>query len=267
MRSIVMQAGTLLGLAALCSVSFGQGEAPGPAGSADAMPGTLEDAITRALEFNPDIVAAKADLRYTQAKLRQVRLKTSQAVAAAYHRREACKLALEGARDSYTRIRQLVKAGAADQETEHAHRQALFEAEAAYVLSETEMHYLVGQNPTSAKIPRKLEDVLKTAMQSNADIELAAAEVAQAEAKLNRYRLKVTQDITTAFHMKRVRRNALEDATRALALIRQRVKQGVVSESEQFPAVHAMFEAEAALVRLEADLRYLMGVGKASSSK
>jgi hypothetical protein len=103
--------------------------------------------------------------------------------------------------------------------------------------------------------------MLAIALSSNGEIMLAQADLIRMDARLNQTRLQMTEEVTIAFQTGRVKKNALNNAEKVLQMIKERGSQGIVSKEEELSAFQAKIEAEAELARIEAHIRYLLGLG------
>jgi len=225
------------------------------------LPSSLEEMLSRALEANPDICVAKADLQYAYARVKQVRLKISQALVEAFQARHVRKEALKIEKSKYENMHKLVESGHLQKESLFPQRQSLAAAEAALAETESMIRGLAGIDPVSGNTPDSLEKALSQAFQSNGEIGLTKADLIRMEAKLNQIRLKVSEEVTITFQVQRSKRNALVVAEKMFHKVQTRAEEGVLPEHEKLAAFQAVIEAEAELARVEARLRYLLGLG------
>jgi hypothetical protein len=116
-------------------------------------------------------------------------------------------------------------------------------------------------SPRLADVPRNLAEMLEAALRSNPQILQAEAKVRQAQANLNQARLKVMEEVVTAFHEREKQEAAIRGADVTLERMKQMVKVGTVNPSELAPAEQAHSEAKAKLMQGEAHARYLLGLG------
>jgi hypothetical protein len=103
--------------------------------------------------------------------------------------------------------------------------------------------------------------MLSVALRSNPEILQAEAKVRQAEADLNQARLKVMEEVVTAFHEREKQQAAIRSAEQSYMATRQRVESGTTHESELIVAEQALVESRSKLVQNEARARYLLGLG------
>src|SRR5574341_1438241 len=115
--------------------------------------------------------------------------------------------------------------------------------------------------PALAALPHTLEEMLAAALRTNPDILQAEARLQQAQARLNQARLKITQDVVTSFHEREKQRLLLGQRVRLAGNLKTMHENGRASESEYDQAQTAADEAKAQLAQVEAQLRYLLGLG------
>jgi hypothetical protein len=120
---------------------------------------------------------------------------------------------------------------------------------------------VAGTGSDKDKLPGSLEKMIAAAMTANPEIVLAVAKVRQAEAELNETRLRVTREVTKIDAMRRKQRvviNTLRQSYDEKAKLRD---QGMVSEAVLAGLVNQFAEAEGRLSEIEAEARYLLGLG------
>ncbi len=100
---------------------------------------------------------------------------------------------------------------------------------------------------STPKLPETLSGMIGLALRSNPDISLAVARLREAEAELNQARLRVTQEVVTTHQQYEISGSRLKRAQ-------------TLFESGQADQ-DTMLERKQEQVRLEAKLRYLVGVG------
>ena len=105
---------------------------------------------------------------------------------------------------------------------------------------------------SSPKLPETLSGMIGLALRSNPDILLAEARLKEAEAELNQARIKVTQEVVTTHQQ-------YEISGSRLKLTRHLFESNEASQD-------TMLERKQEQVRLEAKLRYLVGVGSNAPS-
>jgi|GEM_PF-2095167 len=225
------------------------------------IPSSLEAMLARALEANPDILVAEADHYHAQTVVKQMRLRVSQALIEAYHQLKMRQNALQDARHKYARMERLFKEGLLDEDSLITHRQGLLPADAAVAEIEAMIRGIMGVDPLSGKTPESLEEMLTIALRSNGEIMLAEADLIRMDARLNQTRLKVTEEVTIAFQMLRITKNALGFAQHVWQKTEVLVDKNLDSKDAERSAFQAMIEAEAELVQFEAHIRYLLGLG------
>jgi hypothetical protein len=115
--------------------------------------------------------------------------------------------------------------------------------------------------PQLADVPRNLAEMLAVALRSNPEVLQAEAKVRQAQADLNQARLKVMEEVVTAFHEREKQQAAIRSTEQTFARIKEMVKVGKVNEAELFGAEQAYAESKAKLLQNEARARYILGLG------
>jgi hypothetical protein len=105
----------------------------------------------------------------------------------------------------------------------------------------------------------KLEEMLAKALKDNPDIRVAAAKLGEAEAELNRVRLRVMQKVVTLYHTIEMARADVATAERALARMEKLSNNKVVSHEEVDAALAALAAAKAKLAAVEAEVPYVIG--------
>lgn len=110
-------------------------------------------------------------------------------------------------------------------------------------------------------IPNTLDKMLALALRSNPEVLLAEATLRQAQAELNAARLKVTQEVVMAFHQQRTQEGVLEASERQLQNAIALVKTGQTQSSTVTSAQVEVLKARASIDQLNAQLRYLLGLG------
>lgn len=113
--------------------------------------------------------------------------------------------------------------------------------------------------PKEAPAKSKLEEMLQQALQNNPDLRLAAAKVAEAEAELNRARLKVVQRVGAAYQAVEAQKEAVEDAAAELNDLKKLVATGAASSTEMRAASQKLIDAKGKLAALETEMPYLLG--------
>src|SRR5579872_7094060 len=105
----------------------------------------------------------------------------------------------------------------------------------------------------------KLEEMLAKALKDNPDIRVSAAKLGEAEAELNRVRLRVMQKVVTLYHTIEMARADVQTAERALARMKKLSNNKVVSHEEVDAAEAALAAAKAKLAAVEAEVPYVIG--------
>ncbi len=144
------------GLAALllgAAVAWGQQPAGAPAADKKTedkpAKSKLEEMLEKALQDNPDVRLAQAKLAEAEAELNRARLLVVQKVASAYQAVEAQKAAVESATAELDKVKTAAAAGAVSQADLRVAEQQLIEAKAKLADLESQLPYLIGQQPQS----------------------------------------------------------------------------------------------------------------------
>jgi hypothetical protein len=112
-----------------------------------------------------------------------------------------------------------------------------------------------------APTPQTLEKMMAAALRSNPDILLAEAKLRQAQAELNQARLQVTQRVATLYYDRRKQEQLRGRLAVLVKTVEQQVRAGRATHKELTEAILNQAEAEAKLAQLEADIRYVVGLG------
>ena len=126
----------------------------------------------------------------------------------------------------------------------------------------------LGGSPTDAKtmtsplepIPTQLEELIERALLGNPEILLKDAELRESIAALNQSRLAVTQQVVRLHFLRREQREVVRAQKDKLNERRAEQKGGLVTMTSVRDATIELAQAEGALARTEADLRYSIGV-------
>lgn len=105
----------------------------------------------------------------------------------------------------------------------------------------------------------KLEEMLAEALKNNADIRVAAAKLAEADAELNRTRLQVSQKVVSLHHAILTQKAAVELAQKKCDRLKELLAQKAVSSDLMDEAMIALTLAKAKLTEAEADLAHVLG--------
>jgi hypothetical protein len=124
----------------------------------------------------------------------------------------------------------------------------------------------VEDKPKDAPAKSKLEEMLQQALQNNPDLRVAAAKVAEAEAKLNRARLLVVQKVGAAYQAVEAQKAAVQGAVAELERMKQFFAQKAVDPARVDTAEQKLLEAKAKLAALETELPYLLGKQPANNT-
>ncbi len=117
-------------------------------------------------------------------------------------------------------------------------------------------------SPTS----KSLAEMFELALRSNPEVVQAEATVRQAEADLNQVRLKVMQEVITAYHEGRKQRELLGYYEEEAANFRKRFEVGQATQGEGNQAFRQLAATRASLAQTEARLLYILGTGYGKKS-
>ena len=107
----------------------------------------LEEMLEKALHDNPDVRLADAKLAEAEAELNRARLLVVQKVASAYQAVEAQKAAVDSATAQLEELKKAAASGAVPQADLRAAEQQLIDAKAKLADLESQLPYLMGQQP------------------------------------------------------------------------------------------------------------------------
>jgi hypothetical protein len=117
------------------------------------------------------------------------------------------------------------------------------------------------EGPRLPAAPRGLDEMLAIALRSNPEILQADARVRQAQARLNQVRLRVIEEVITAFHDREKHKAVIVGQEQALQIAQKLVQTGQASSDSANAPQIALIEARARLEQNEAHARYLLGLG------
>ncbi len=124
-----------------------------------------------------------------------------------------------------------------------------------------------GAGPAAASPASKsLAEMFEVALRSNPEVVQAEATVRQAEADLNQVRLKVVQEVITAYHEGRKQRELLGYYEEEAASFRKRFEVGQAAQGEGNQAFRQLAATRASLAQTEARLLYILGTGYGKKS-
>ncbi len=109
----------------------------------------LEEMLEKALHDNPDVRLAAAKLAEAEAELTRARLQVVQKVAAAYQAVEAQKAAVASAATELAEVKSRVGTGTTPQGPEREAERKLIDAKAKLADLESQLPYLLGQQPAA----------------------------------------------------------------------------------------------------------------------
>lgn len=104
----------------------------------------------------------------------------------------------------------------------------------------------------------KLEEMLAEALKNNADIRVAIAKMAEAEAELNRTRIQVTQQVAMLYHAIETQKQVVQHAERTAMRVQQ-LGGGAVPVEKRDEVSQTLAVAKAKLAELEAQMPGLLG--------
>jgi len=115
---------------------------------------TLDQALAEAMDKNPGIIAAKAQVELAQAQLNITRLDVARQLVALWNDRQVQENAVTSARNRLEHIVTLSKTGAVSTEAVDIAKGALIDAEAKLARAQSEWEFLTGQAPPALSAPR-----------------------------------------------------------------------------------------------------------------
>src|SRR6516165_2271150 len=113
----------------------------------------------------------------------------------------------------------------------------------------------------------KLEEMLEQALANNPDIRVAEARVREAEAKLSKTRLEVTQKVATLYAAIESARQGLANAEADLERLNALRAKGVVGQEDLGRVRLQVATAKAELAKLQAEAAYLLGKAPGEKEK
>jgi hypothetical protein len=118
--------------------------------------------------------------------------------------------------------------------------------------------------PTTAQLPptskkSELEEMLSLALETNPDIRVAQAKLAEAQAQLTRARLQAMQQVVTQYQAVTALREQQKQLDQQLALVQEAVKAGASSTKGLLALQQKVVEGKTALAAAETQLLYLLG--------
>jgi hypothetical protein len=152
-------------------------------------PITLEQYIAEALKNNPDIHVAEAKVRETEAELSRTRMRVTSDITTLTAEIQAAQAAVKEAEVRYERAKALAKRTAISQEELETVEHTAKKMKAELTVTQAKMPYLLGK-------PEAGTPVVAEALKTNPDIRVAEAKVREAEAELNRTRMKVISELS-----------------------------------------------------------------------
>lgn len=110
-------------------------------------------------------------------------------------------------------------------------------------------------------LPAKLPDMIARALDTNPDIRVARAKLAEVQAELRRLELQVTRDVVSMNSARLAKLESIATVERELVRKEAMVKQGTVPLSAVSGVRMQLIEARGGLQEVEAELHYICGVG------
>jgi hypothetical protein len=124
---------------------------PAPGAAVEEISGTLDQALSEAMERNPDIVTAKAKLRLAEAELNGVRMEVAGKVVTLWSERETQEKAAASAGRNRDFVRLKYDRGLAQLPEFETANKALIDAEASLARIQTGLRYQIGQVASAAR--------------------------------------------------------------------------------------------------------------------
>ena len=120
--------------------------------------------------------------------------------------------------------------------------------------------------PAASPASKSLAEMFELALRSNPEVVQAEATVRQAEADLNQVRLKVMQEVITAYHEGRKQRELLGYYVEEAENYKRRFAVGQATQGEGNQAFRQVAATRASLAQTEARLLYILGTGYGKKS-
>lgn len=117
------------------------------------------------------------------------------------------------------------------------------------------------QSTPLPKVPDKLDDMLTLALRSNPEILLAESKLRQAQSELNQSRLKVTEEVVSLYYERKKQEELLGQLNQQLKAVQSAFRAGQTPSDKVIEAMIARSTAAAAVPQIEAQTRYLLGLG------
>jgi outer membrane protein TolC len=111
------------------------------------------------------------------------------------------------------------------------------------------------------ELPRKLDEMLATALNRNPEIQLARARYEEARAQVQDATLRVTQAVIDLYHQREILESRLGQAAINLDRVTMLARNSSVSDADVRLAEQQIVEAKATLAQLDAHARYILGQG------
>ena len=111
------------------------------------------------------------------------------------------------------------------------------------------------------KLPRKLDEMMATALNHNPELRLARARYEEAQAQVQDAMMKVTQAVIDLYHQREILESRLDQAAVNFDRVKRLADSGNVSHADVRLAEQQIVEAKATLAQLDAHARYILGQG------
>ena len=225
-------------------------------------PASLEQHIAEALRNNPDIRVAEAKVRETEAEVSRTRMKVTSDITTLSAEIQVGQAGVREAEVRYERAIALAKRNALSQEEVETVKQAAEKKKAELNVTQAKMPYLLGKQEGGTP-------VVAEALKTNPDVRVAEAKVREAEAELNRTRMKVVSELSLLHAEIQAAQSGVDEAKsryeRAIKLHQHRA----IAEEDLAAAKQTLQKVTAELDIKRAKLPYLLGKqtgGSASSA-
>jgi hypothetical protein len=152
-------------------------------------PASLEQHIAEALKNNPDIRVVEAKVRETEAELSRTRMSVTSDITILNAGIQAAQAGVREVEVRYERAKALAERKAISVEELDAAKNMAAKVKAELNVMQAKMPYLLGKQDGSTP-------VIAEALKNNPDIRVAEAKVREAEAELNRTRMKVVSELS-----------------------------------------------------------------------
>jgi hypothetical protein len=222
-------------------------------------PASLEQHIAEALKNNPDIRVAETKVRETEAELARTRMRVTSDITTLNAEILAAQAGEREAWIRYMRAKTLHARKAISEGDLDAVKHTAEKMKAELTVTQAKMPYLLGKQEGGTP-------VVADALKNNPDIRVAEAKAREAEAELNRTRMKVVSDLSLLHAEIQAAQAGFDDAKgryeRAIMLHQKRA----IAEEDLGEAKRTLEKMTGELEIKRARLPYLLGKQTGSSA-